>query len=77
MIFKNPFTSIELKEHERLFLKRALFDFAKITNKMHNKEFPYTSYEDPKFKALLASDPLYLKAPLMKGSRSVSSRSLK
>lgn len=77
MIFKNPFTSIELKEHERVFLKQALFHFAKITHKMHNKEFTYTSYNDPKFKELLSSDSLYLRAPLMKGSGTMSKRSLK
>lgn len=77
MIFKNPFTSIELKEHERTFLKQALFHFAKVTNKMHNKEFTYTSYNDPKFKELLNNDPLYLRAPLMRSSGGVSKRSLK
>ena len=77
MIFKNPFTSVELKEHERLFLKKALFHFAKITNKMHNKEFTYSSYEDPNFKKLLDTDPVYLRAPLMRGSGTLSVRSLK
>ena len=34
---------------KKLFLKKALFELAKVTYSMHNKKFDFTSYEDPEF----------------------------
>jgi len=52
MMFKNPYkddAANYMTNSEKTFLKRALFEFAKVTYSMHNKSFDFTSYEDPEF----------------------------
>lgn len=52
MMFKNPYKNDAanyMNSHEKLFLKKALFELAKVTYSMHNKKFDFTSCEDPEF----------------------------
>jgi hypothetical protein len=42
MMFKNPYKNDAanyMNSHEKLFLKKALFELAKVTYSMHNKKF--------------------------------------
>ena len=72
MIFKNPFTDSSLNAEEALFLKHAIFEFAKIRHDINYKK-SFKSIEDPEFrKALEEDNKRLLWVPLMRASRATS-----
>ena len=70
MMFKNPYTDSSLSSEEKQFLKKALFEFAKVTYSMQNKKFDFTSCEDTKFIKEISSKEQLRQVPLMRSSTS-------
>lgn len=80
MMFKNPYKNDAanyMSSHEKLFLKKVLFEFAKVTYSMHNKKFDFTSYEDPEFAKAVEEQEVLRYVPLKRASPTLSVKSLK
>lgn len=80
MMFKNPYkddAANYMTNSEKTFLKRALFEFAKVTYSMHNKSFDFTSYEDPEFAKAVEEQEVLRYVPLKRASSTLSVKSLK
>lgn len=80
MMFKNPYKNDAanyMSSHEKLFLKKALFELAKVTYSMHNKKFDFTSYEDPEFAKAVEEQEVLRYVPLKRASPTLSVQSLK
>lgn len=79
-MFKNPYKNDAanyMSSHEKLFLKKALFELAKVTYSMHNKKFDFTSYEDPEFAKAVEEQEVLRYVPLKRASPTLSVQSLK
>lgn len=69
MQFKNPYDEFnDLKDYEREFLKKILFEFHKIRCEMIGKTNDITEPDDPKFKQLEKIPSEYFNAPLERAS---------
>lgn len=80
MMFKNPYKNDAtnyMNSHEKLFLKKTLFELAKVTYSMHNKKFDFTSYEDPEFAKAVEEQEVLRYVPLKRASPTLSVKSLK
>lgn len=80
MMFKNPYKNDAanyMNSHEKLFLKKALFELAKVSYSMHNKKFDFTSYEDPEFAKAVEEQEVLRYVPLKRASPTLSVKSLK
>ncbi len=80
MMFKNPYKNDAanyMTSDERIFLKRALFEFAKVTYAMHNKSFDFSSYEDPAFAKAVEEQEVLRQVPLKRASNTLSVQSMK
>ena len=76
MVFKNPFTDTSLNSEEILFLKRAIFEFAKIRHDINYKK-SFKSIEDPEFRKSLEEDnKRLLWVPLMRASKATSRQNI-
>ena len=70
MTFKNPWTDTSLKEHQKVFLKKALFQFYIIRNNNQNP-LGFKDYDDPEIPNFIAKREggyKYLWCPLMRAS---------
>lgn len=67
MVFRNPYTDSDLKPHERIFLKKALFFFNKYNFKEKQK---FKSWDDPKIADYIVKHIEYLNVPLKRASKS-------
>lgn len=77
MIFRNPYTDHSLAPEEVIFLKKALFTFAKIRAEMHGKKFDFKGPDDPDLKEYINNpENHYFWVPLEKASKATTRQNL-
>ena len=68
LVFKNPYKDASLSEPEKVFLKKALFTFAKIRCEMKGIPFNYTDENDGNLQQFIKDHWWYFNVPLEKAS---------